>query len=300
MLAIIREQLEMITGVSPSTHWLEDCLSALQIQNTDVEVASAAVLEQILHHDLRDVVRTFDEVSSSSSSCEAAAQSLRRAIEQSRMGETRRAVLPATFRLLVQVEELLDVSSNAEIRLAVGPSSTAPLGNQNARCLKVCYSDGFCTTGRSAYSENEEVQQKPLVAMELTPVPKMSANSLAGVKVLLTGPITIRHGIAGWHAGNAAVLGGCVPELVQIQKQALQLAKQRAGHGVDPTVKALIWNHQQQDGYEDEGKRTFKGANWFLLLLLQNLATKCDVFLCSNGIQAILLNLCCNKSSLSF
>ena len=256
-LAAIRELLMKIAGVCPSTHWLEDCLVALQLSNTtvptDLEAASATVLEQILHHDLRDVVRTFcNDDDSSSASCEAAMQ-LRRAVEQSKTGETCKAILPASFRLLVQVEEFLDVSCNAETRLAVGPSSTVPTGNQDARCLKLCYADGYCSTGSSWYTENnnDTDTQLPLVAMEVTPIAAMSANSFAGLKVLLTGPMTIRHGMAAWHAGNATVLGGRVHALVVTQQQALQLAKQRAGHGVDPTVKALIWNHQQPQDDED-------------------------------------------------
>lgn len=254
--ATVKAQLLQVAGVSPSNRWLEDCILALQCSS--LTETFEAVLDQILHHDLRDVVRTFD-MDEAEVTCPAAAQ-LRRAVVESQSEESRKVILPPSFRLLVQVEEFLSVSGNAETRLAVGPSSSAPTGNQHNRCLKVCYADGYCG-GISRYIES--VGAHPLVALEVSPIGAMSANSLAGLKLLLTGPVTIRHGIAGWHAGNATVLGGCVESLVLVQHQALQLAKQRAGHGVDPTVKALIWNHQQpQDDEDGTRKESIKSPLW--------------------------------------
>lgn len=177
--------------------------------------------------------------------------------------------LPDDFRLLVQIEEVLDVSVNAEKRLAQGPSdSAAPsaVGNQNHRCLKFCYSVGYYSNGSSCNNtavtdENDTTTPTTaaaaMVAMEITPIPSISANSLAGLKVLLAGPIVLRFGVAGWHAGNATVLGGACEHLVQIQKVAIRTAQQKAGHGVDPTVKALIWNnHQDVSPDEDDQQGT--------------------------------------------
>lgn len=281
MAAAVKEQLQKVAGVSPSMHWLEDCLSALRISN--VETASAAALEQILHHDLRDVVRTFRNAAGGDNNDEAlstfdddnndspqhdsvvaaAAVQLRRAVRESQTGESRKAVLPETFRLLVQVEEFLDVSSNADTRMGASSSSSSPAGaggtqnyNSNKRCFKFCFADGYCGEGNSDFNENtaQQQQQQPLVAMEVSPIAAhLTVNTPAGLKVLLTGPMTIRHGMVGWHAGNAFVLGGCVETLVQVQQQALQLARNRAGHGVDPTVKALIWSNQHQLQDDEEG-----------------------------------------------
>jgi hypothetical protein len=107
--------------------------------------------------------------------------------------------------------------------------------------------------------------------MEVEPIPALSVNSKAGVKVVMRGPLQIRHGLLLWqpvyrppdNAGgnvnnnaNAAavqqitVLGGCVAELVQIQATALQQAKLVAGVGVDPTVRALIWNPETGETQE--------------------------------------------------
>jgi hypothetical protein len=62
-----------------------------------------SVLHQVLHSDLRDVVSRQDDDGI-----------LRRALQQEF------AELPESFRLMVQVEELLDVSLHAEARLSVG------------------------------------------------------------------------------------------------------------------------------------------------------------------------------------
>jgi hypothetical protein len=84
----------------------------------------------------------------------------------------------------------------------------------------------------------------------------------------MRGPLHIRHGILLWqpvyrppdtganNANNATavqqitVLGGCVKELVEIQASALQQAKLVAGVGVDPTVRALIWNPETGETQE--------------------------------------------------
>jgi hypothetical protein len=241
----VREQLLSTAGVCPSDHWLDDCWAQCVAGSgrSDEEAAAAAgaVLEQILHHDLRDVVRACDDDNQQQPA--SASLQLQAAVRQSLASEEKKAVLPESFRLLVQVEELLDVSLNAEQRYAVGPASSSaptPVGNQRKRCLKICYTDGYST--------------EPLFAMETTPVTDLSVQSLAGLKILLTGPVTIRHGVAAWHPGNCTVLGGHVPELVDIQRQALQLARKKAGHGIDPTIRALCPDRAEDDDDEERGE----------------------------------------------
>jgi hypothetical protein len=251
------ERLERSVGVQPDNHWLEACQSFFR-ENLQ-EGSNDAILHQILHADLRDVVRSPTTTTSRSDplSCSAASQRLQQAIQNSKpssamavqqnqhKSQPSLSFLDKSFRLLVQVEELLDVSQNAEARLAVGPASPnapTPIGNQRLRCLKLCVSDGY-------------LHEYPLIAMEIKPIPNLSVNTKAGVKVVIQGPLDIRYGIMIWHPGNATVLGGCVEELVQIQHQALALAKKVAGVGVDPTIRALIGTTPDNlDDQEDEGE----------------------------------------------
>lgn len=218
----ISSQLERVAGVRVSSQWLTACLAHLRETN-EPETADA-VLYQVLHSDLRDVVDRNNDNGI-----------LRQALSQNHV------ILPASFSVMCQIEELLDVSLNAEARLQVGPASPTaptPVGNQRTRCLKLYLSDGYMHTGQH------------LVAMEVSPLQDLSVNTQAGIKVVLRGPITCRFGILMCHPGNANVLGGCVASLMQIQRKALEQAQKVAGVGVDPTVKALIWNPV---GADDEG-----------------------------------------------
>jgi len=62
--------------------------------------------------------------------------------------------------------------------------------------------------------------------------------------------------------GNATVLGGCIPGLVRLQRKAMEMAAKLAGVGIDPTVRALIWN--PHTGLE-EGKSSVVFDNAWLL-----------------------------------
>lgn len=287
----VREKLDRIAGVQPSQHWLQDCWTELSMTGA-ANCTADAVLQQILHHDLRDVVREFPP--SEMNDANHPSVLLRRALQDSMSAQHNyKGQLPASFRLLVQVEELLDVSQNAETRLSVGPASPnapAAVGNQQARCLKLCLSDGYepydneNNTNEQHGNNNNGTTFRPqntssvFMAMEVEPIPALSVNSKAGVKVVMRGPLQIRHGLLLWQPvyrqpdnsvdgdgyangnGNAAnnatavqqitVLGGCVAELVQIQATALQQAKLVAGVGVDPTVRALIWNPETGETQE--------------------------------------------------
>lgn len=237
---LIRTKLEQTAGVIPSDDWLTACQAHLKLTN---EETADAVLHQVLHADLRDVVRPL-ETNSTPTNLNPTSPPvlLRHLLEQSMRGETRKETLPTNFRLLVQVEELLDVSLNAEARYNIGPSSaTAPTpgGNQRSRLLKLYLSDGH-------------LPPIHLIGMETVPIPSLSVHSLAGIKVLIQGAIQIRHGLLQLNPKNTTVLGGSVTDLVAIQRKALDQAKRLAGVGVDPTIKALCWNADDALNPEDD------------------------------------------------
>jgi hypothetical protein len=222
-------QMQQKAGVSPSNRFLTELLEALPNASPDV------VLQQILHHDLRSVVRDNER------EMPLEVNQLRTAVKDSQVAPFI-AHLPESFRLLVQIEELLDVSQNAELRLSLGPTSPSdpsPIGNQQNRCLKLYLCDGYSPAMH-------------LIAAEVTPLPNLSAHCLAGIKLLLCGPLQVRHGVL-LLTTTAVVLGGNVTELVTIQRQALQQARQVAGVGIDPTVRALL-NPEMAAALVEEGK----------------------------------------------
>ena len=240
----IRTKLEQIAGVMPSEGWLLACQAFLRLTNEDT---ADAVLHQVLHADLRDVVRPLESNSTTIHTASHSPILLRSSLQQSMSDELRKVTLPENFRLLVQVEELLDVSLNAEARYSLGPASATaptPVGNQRSRLLKLYMADGH-------------LPPTHLLAMETTPIPNLSVHSLAGIKVLLRGPLEIRHGLIQLNPSNTTVLGGSVSDLVVIQRKALEQARRLAGVGVDPTVKALCWNNADDallNQEEDEGE----------------------------------------------
>jgi hypothetical protein len=79
-----------------------------------------------------------------------------------------------------------------------------------------------------------------MIGVELQSIPDLSTTSPAGLKVLLKGPIVIRHSQLLLHAGNCLILGGYVAALWKEQQSALQKSKQVAMVGIDPTIRALI------------------------------------------------------------
>lgn len=196
-----REQLHEVVSVWPSEDWFTQCADATNHQEE-------GILEQLLCHDLRDVVEESEGGSAMSAM-------LRQAVAAS--SQQNNVKLPDTFRLLVQVETFADMAVNAEKRL----------DGSTRQCLKLAFTDGY-----ESYH-----------AMEVTRIPELTL--MPGLKVLLRGSMSIRHGICGWTPTNAIVLGGSVPELIEFHQNNLQKERQRVGHGVDPTVKALIWMNNQ-------------------------------------------------------
>jgi hypothetical protein len=255
----IRNELTNTAGVSPSWHFLQDCCAALG-SNASADL----VLQQILHHDLRDVVRVLEapEGSDNANHTALASVQLRQAISDSRSASFQyKTTLPDSMRLLLQMEELLDLTQGIEARHATNNNAPSQAA-RDTRCFKLLLSDGYYADGRPwdesqpAITADQENRLDPsssqddfIVAMEISPVHQLSVNSLAGVKILLKGPIVVRHGILQLHNGNCIVLGGSVAHLVEIQKQARQQAQRLAG--VDPTIRALIGPEglmESQDG----------------------------------------------------
>jgi len=258
-------RLAAIAGVRPSRGWLQACRSHLIAQG-ETGGDDDALLHQILHSDLRDVVRRSDEDTESSG--EDAPLALRRAIRQSLPSANDppcKSTLPEGFVLLVQVEECIDLSLNAESRASVGPappSAPTPVGDQRKRCLKMFISDGCYHSGspypsraHTSVDAPEVCEAQHVVAMETSPIPDISVHSQPGVKLLLRGPIDIRLGMLLLNEGNTTILGGLVEGLIPVQKKAREAARRLAGVGVDPTIKALIWNPiTGSEEEEDEGE----------------------------------------------
>lgn len=237
----ITTALKEKAGVRVSSEWLTACLAHLR--ETNEAESEEQVLHQILYSDLRNVVQRDEDDGI-----------LRQALSQEH------TILPTCFLLMVQVEEFLDVSLNAEARLQVGPASATaptPVGNQQLRCLKLYLSDGYNPTSQH------------LVAMETSPISNLSVNSKAGMKLLLRGAIPCRHGILMCNNDHVQVLGGSVVSLVEIQQKAMEQAKKVAGVGIDPTIKALIWHPEgANDGEEGEMFKTvFVVLFWIVYLV---------------------------------
>ena len=281
------DRLSTLAGVRPSPDWTRAFRSHLIDRGRDGDDEDAA-LREILRSDLRDVVRTRRRPGEDGGGGDGAAASdledgedspsrlVRCAISASlppgagarRNGDAPcKSDLPAGFRLLAQVEECLDVSLNAEARASVGPASPSdptPVGNQRNRCLKMLLSDGYygdgsgstppapARIGRGETGGGPAGRGYHLVAMENSPIPDLSVHSRAGIKILLRGPVVVRFGVLMLNEGNVTVLGGSVPALVPVQRKAREMARRVAGVGVDPTIKALIWNADAGVGEEDD------------------------------------------------
>jgi hypothetical protein len=259
-------RLKESVGLVPCLEWIE----ALKEHHYAVPCNSAdEVLRVALHCDLKEVVGDLS-VNNNAGSSNNNAVMLRNAIEESmllpntsstylaveeeeeevstsanrRSVSNAKATLPSTFRHMIQVEEILDVSVNAQERLELGPADECS-NNNRRRCLKFFCSDGLSPS---------------ITAMETSPIPDISVNSLPGIKVLIRGSLQVRYGVLLLNEGNALVLGGCIPSLIPIRQKAIEAARKQAGIGIDPTIKALIWNNNQQqllqeldeEGYNDE------------------------------------------------
>ena len=238
----IISKLQSCAGITISRTWMIAFQTHLQSQNKNPNDENTILL-QILHSDLREVINDHDDSAPQLQSDHSDSMKiLRKCLEASMTGSFHSTIPPLSsssalndqsspFRLMVQVEELLDVSMNAETRYAHGPApqtAPSPVGQQKNRCLKLLISDGSVDN------------VKPMVALEIKPIPNLSTNSEAGIKLLLRPPISIRYGVLLLHEGNAEVLGGCIPSLIDTQKKAMERAEKNSMVNVDPTIRALI------------------------------------------------------------
>lgn len=254
------DQLSRVAGLRPSQKWIEACQSHLRQHGVGITVDN--ILFQALDLDLRNVIR-FDSNTGSILNAESSSVLLRRKCKESmgclgNLGP--KSTLPADFRLCLQIEELLDVSKNAEARLSHGPASMTsptPIGDQSRRCIKMIMSDGYFENGSSSNpplsGQVDPLSMHSFTAMETSPIPNLSVHSQPGIKVVISGPIDIRYGILMLHPGNTFVLGGCIPALIPIQKKAMELAAKEAGVGIDATFRALVWNPEAGMDETDEG-----------------------------------------------
>jgi len=299
----LQQKIYTEAGVQPSNYWLEKCLSHLRNVGNDSILGSSNLEEeslwtQILHADLRDVVRdpygnsTTNQVGDGE---ESAAVQLRNAINQSKTNASNnsanvqqynsynsspdsmqqhvssKVTLPSSFHLLVQMEEVCDVTMNSEQQLAAmggGSSSGAPQNNNNGRqpynnqgqrnqkyrMLKMVFSDGYYPNGKPypPTSSNSQQQNQILLSMETSPIKNLSVSSPPGLKLLLHGPIDVRFGILQLNNGNCTVIGGYIERWKEIWIQARERAQKSRGLGVDPTIKALIGTEGIIDGEEEE------------------------------------------------
>jgi hypothetical protein len=78
--------------------------------------------------------------------------------------------------------------------------------------------------------------------METTQILNLSVSSPPGLKLLLHGPIIVRVGLVELNDGNCAVIGGEIDSWKEVWKKAKERSQREKGLGIDPTVKALVWN----------------------------------------------------------
>ena len=258
------------------------------------------IWNQILHADLRDVVRVPPHSSernddatttAGATNSNSAAVILRNAVRQSsknyindsrndtntsRNYQSSKVVLPSDFQLLVQIEELVDVTMNGEQQLAAdgdNPAASVANNTYNAsrqqqqqqqnygsssrnskyRCLKMVFSDGYNPDGNNSLSEatllldedgreEEHRDQIIMFARETSPILNLSLSSPPGIKLILRGPIDVRCGMLELNDGNCVVAGGEIESWKSIRSKAKEKAQRERGLGVDPTIKALVWN----------------------------------------------------------
>lgn len=254
----MKDRLQNEAGVCVNPIWLESCRNYLSTSvtqnsrsnNNSSNEEEANVLYQVLNCDLRNAVSPSPNqellrksIKSSLSSVLVNPNSNNENENNNNISSCKK-ITQESFQLMVQVEELLDVSKNAETRLSSGPTSLnapTPAGRQSQRCLKMLLCDGMVrNVNINTTSSPSNVLDNLIVAMEVSPIPNLSVNSRPGIKILISSPIEIRFGILMLHEGNTTVLGGHVPQLIEIQSKAVEQAQRVAMVNVDPTIRALI------------------------------------------------------------
>ncbi|EJK59785.1 hypothetical protein THAOC_19949 [Thalassiosira oceanica] len=254
-------------GVIPSSDYLDQCLAHVRRHGGNSANEVDQIWHHILHSDLRDVVRS--PLQDGTGVC-SMAMILRKSVHESQQSPEQRQTLPSNFRLLVQLEECIDWTQNSEQRLASmsggsvrGDNSGHNSGrfgqqqrNSRQRMLKLVVSDGYYPNGTSSSAAASNTPNVSILqAMETSIMNSLAHTSPPGLKLCLHGPIPIRRGLLQLSDEYVAVLGGQVPYWQEIRDTAQRKAEKKRGLGVDPTIKALCWNNNEDSDEElDEGE----------------------------------------------
>lgn len=180
---------------------------------------------------------------------------LRKAIATSK--QQGKAVVELTA-MMVQTEEIVDCSLNAEGTLGGGDGNTHGPNQNNGqisrgtknRMLKMVLSDGYTVVipGSSGSNKNG-ANNSTMLAIETSSVPSLSGTTPPGTKLLLFSKIVIRHGMIVLTPHNCLVLGGKIEPWVKFAEEKKERERRMKGCGVDATVRALIWvNEDNLDG----------------------------------------------------
>jgi RecQ mediated genome instability protein len=268
----------------------------------DVEQVDA-VFAQVLHHDLRCVVdrprpshaalTLRNEISRSLAANPAAVQgrgggqhvAVSAAEAARRGGNSLDDRTSSSCRLLVQLEEVVNVALSNEARMqrdvhndpATNSNSHSSSSSSGSRCLKLQLVDGYQHPLQPRHDSASNTQAPSLtssaiVAMEMSPIPNLTDQTMAGTKLLLTigdgetfpttngsasSALRVSHGVLLLTPQNCVVMGGHVPELAAEQARQRKALHDQSGASItDPTIRALVSHNYMTDGAnadDDEG-----------------------------------------------
>jgi RecQ mediated genome instability protein len=295
--------LEATGGVVPSLSWLQQASDAVmlpEVQNYRGGDGNDAVFAQVLHHDLRCVVDrtcpshaalTLRNEISRSLAANPTVQGRGgqhvavSAAEAARLGANSREDRTSPCRLLVQLEEVVNVALSNEARMQrdvrndpVTKSNSHSSSSSGSRCLKLQLVDGYQHPLQPRHNPASNTQATSLtssaiVAMEMSPIPNLTDQTMAGTKLLLTiggeearttngsasSALRISHGVLLLTPQNCVVVGGHVPELAAEQARQRKALHDQSGASItDPTIRALVSHKYMTDGAnadndDDEG-----------------------------------------------
>jgi hypothetical protein len=258
-----------------------------------------AVFAQILHHDVRSVVdrtrpsraaqKLRDEINRSLAARPSAAaqgrggQHVGASAEAGRpFGMEAEGDQRTSCRLLVQLEEVVDVALSNEARMqrdmrrgpASNTNSSALTSSSGSRCLKLQLADGYQHALQPRHNPTNTqarlLTSSAIVAMEMSPIPNLTDQTMAGTKLLLTlgdgeevlttscsassePVLRISHGVLLLTPHNCLVVGGHVPELAAEQARQRKAVQDQSGASIaDPTIRALVSHNYMTDANADD------------------------------------------------
>ena len=260
--------MQLTNIITPSPDWLSCCHAHLGIHNHSSSSSDEEVFAQILFSDLRDVVAASDpadDVQTNSAGNDGNSETndandvqnrdngvsnhkaLHRAIAQSQ--QQSKSTLNIQGGLMVQMEEILDVSKNSTD--AINAAGDENAGPRNGRA------NGYNNYGSNYKNATYKLLlstghlNSTFTALITTSLPPISSTSPPGIKLLLFSTLTIRHGIVFLERKNTLVLGGQVQTMMMVQREKMEIRRRMEGVGVDATVRALI-GVQDESGLEGE------------------------------------------------